>query len=80
MDWTKVTNNAEVKKLLEQRTEIENKVKAIDENALIMYELELLSMPRVSGFKNNRNCNCGGHETYKTPGGLVRCKDCGAVR
>ena len=51
MDWTKVTNNAEVKKLLEQRTEIENKVKAIDENALIMYELELLSMPRVSGFK-----------------------------
>lgn len=47
MDWTKITDNTEVKKLLKQRTEIENKIKAIDENALIMYELELLSIPRV---------------------------------
>lgn len=47
MDWTKVTDNAEVIKLLKQRTEIENKIRAIDKNVLIMYELELLSMPSV---------------------------------
>tara|TARA_B110000285_G_C15076604_1_gene591122 strand:- start:750 stop:902 length:153 start_codon:yes stop_codon:yes gene_type:complete len=50
MDWTKITDNAEVIELLKQRTEIENKIKAINKNALIMYELELLSIPNVINF------------------------------
>ena len=45
MDWNKITNNTEVKKLLEQRKEIEEKINSMDKNALIMYELEILSIP-----------------------------------
>ena len=47
IDYSKITDNPRVIELLKQRTEIENKIKAIDENALIMHELELLSLPDV---------------------------------
>ena len=42
IDWTKVTDNEEVIKLLKQREELEKKIRAIDEKALINYELEAL--------------------------------------
>jgi hypothetical protein len=44
VDWTKVTNNEEVITLLKQREELENKIRAIDEKALINYELEALQL------------------------------------
>ena len=47
MDWIKITDNPKVIELLKQRIEIENKIKAIDETALIKHELELLSLPDV---------------------------------
>ena len=66
MDWTKITNNQRVISLLKQRQKIEKEIKAIDENALIMYELEVLSIPDVvnSGFycmdaeNSNGSCHC----------------------
>ena len=48
IDYSKITDNPKVIELLKQRIEIENKIKAIDETALIMHELELLSLPDVS--------------------------------
>jgi len=45
IDYSKITDNPKVIELLKQRTEIENKIKAIDETALIRSELELLSLP-----------------------------------
>jgi hypothetical protein len=47
MDYSKITDNPEVIKLLKQRIELENKIKAIDENALIKHEIELLALPDV---------------------------------
>ena len=44
IDWKKVTNNKEVIKLIKQRNKIEEKIRAIDENALIKYELEILQI------------------------------------
>ena len=69
IDYSKITDNPKVVELLKQRTEIENKIKAIDETALIMHELELLSLPDVVVPKGtlcgkNENklgmCNCCG--------------------
>ena len=48
IDYSKITDNPEVIKLLKQRIELENKIKSLDEMALINYELELLSLPAVS--------------------------------
>ena len=74
MDWTKITDNAEVIKLLKQRTEIENKIKAIDKIALIMYELELLSIPSVVGQSEQLFCfNCKHHEDIHK---LEPCNNC----
>lgn len=42
IDLTKVTNNEEVIKLLKEREKIEEQIRAIDEMALVRYELELL--------------------------------------
>ena len=47
IDYSKITDNPRVIELLKQKTEIENKIKAIDETALIKHELELLSLPSV---------------------------------
>lgn len=47
IDYSKITDNPEVIKLLKQRIDIENKIKSIDETALIMCELELLSLQNV---------------------------------
>jgi hypothetical protein len=47
IEYSKITDNPRVIELLKQRTEIENKIKAIDETALIKHELELLSLPDV---------------------------------
>tara|TARA_R110000803_G_scaffold210269_1_gene281643 strand:+ start:370 stop:633 length:264 start_codon:yes stop_codon:yes gene_type:complete len=54
IDYSKITDNPKVIELLKQRTEIENKIKAIDETALIMHELELLSLPDVVGQSQQR--------------------------
>ena len=59
MDWNKITNNTEVKKLLEQRKEIEEKIKSMDKNALIMYELEALSTPNDIQKLNCIYCDSG---------------------
>jgi hypothetical protein len=55
MDYSKITDNPKVIELLKQRIEIENKIKAIDENALIKHELELLSLPDV-GVCSREDC------------------------
>lgn len=47
IDYSKITDNPKVIDLLKQKTEIENKIKAIDETALIKHELELLALPDV---------------------------------
>jgi len=42
IDWTKATNNEEVIKLIKEREKIEEHIRAIDEMALVRYELERL--------------------------------------
>ena len=48
IDYSKITNNSEVVKLLKQRLKLEAKIKALDPMALINHESELLSLPDVS--------------------------------
>jgi hypothetical protein len=72
IDYSKITDNPKVVELLKQRTEIENKIKAIDETALIMHELELLSLPDVVDCKHdNEIMRQGDGFVYST------CGDCG---
>jgi hypothetical protein len=70
IDYSKITDNPKVIELLKQRIEIENKIKAIDETALIKHELELLSLPDVVSMLNCDGCIWkGGDDTL--------CGDCG---
>jgi|TARA_B110001452_G_scaffold188460_1_gene158768 hypothetical protein len=48
MDYRKISKNIEVIKLLKKRKEIEDKIFKLDENALINYELKLLSSPVIN--------------------------------
>jgi hypothetical protein len=48
MDYRKISKNIEVIKLLKKRKEIEDKIFKLDENALINYELMLLSGPAIN--------------------------------
>ena len=49
IDYSKITDNPEVVKLLKQRIELEEKIKSIDPMALIYHEFELLSIPYEKG-------------------------------
>ncbi len=40
IDWTKVTDNEEIIRLIKEREKIEEQIRAIDEMALVRYELE----------------------------------------
>ncbi len=42
IDWTKVTDNEEIIRLIKEREKIEEQIRAIDEMALVRYELETL--------------------------------------
>lgn len=42
IDWKKVTDNEEVIRLIKEREKIEEQIRAIDEMALVRYELEAL--------------------------------------
>ena len=42
IDWTKVTDNEDLIRLIKEREKIEEQIRAIDEMALIRYELEVL--------------------------------------
>jgi len=44
MDYAEITQNNEVIKLLKKRKEIEDEIYMLDENALINYELKLLTI------------------------------------
>ena len=48
MEYRKISKNIEVIKLLKKRKEIEDKIFKLDENALINYELKLLSSPALN--------------------------------
>ena len=48
IDYSKITDNPKVIELLKQRIELENKIKAIDETALINHEIELLNLFSVN--------------------------------
>jgi hypothetical protein len=48
MDYSEITQNNEVIKLLKKRKEIEDKIYKLDENALINYELKLLNSPVIN--------------------------------
>ena len=48
MDYRKISKNIEVIKLLKKRKEIEDKIYKLDENALINYELKLLSSQSIN--------------------------------
>ena len=48
MDYKNISNNIEVIKLLKKRKEIEDKIYKLDVNALINYELKLLSSPAIN--------------------------------
>lgn len=39
IDYTKITNNLQIIKLLQQREEIEKQIKLLDDTVLIHYEL-----------------------------------------
>jgi hypothetical protein len=74
IDYSKITDNPKVIELLKQRIEIENKIKAIDETALIKHELELLSLPYFVVPKGTLCCNEG--DEIMTEDGSVICKVC----
>lgn len=42
IDWSKVTDNEEIIKLIKEREKIEEQIRAIDEMVLVRYELEFL--------------------------------------
>ena len=44
IDYSKITDNPKVIKLLKERIELEKKIRVIDRKALLNYELELLSL------------------------------------
>ena len=67
IDYSKITDNPKVIELLKQRIELENKIKAIDETALIKHEIELLSLPDVVSSK----FYCAKEKQHP----LKRCKD-----
>ena len=48
MNYKTISKNIEVIKLLKKRKEIEDKIFKLDENALINYELKLLSSPAIN--------------------------------
>ena len=48
MDYSEITQNNEVIKLLKKRKEIEDKIYKLDENALINYELKSLNSPVIN--------------------------------
>jgi hypothetical protein len=58
IDYSKITDDPRVVKLLKLRIEIEDKIKAIDETALIKHELELLSLPDVVSTSKCCNVDC----------------------
>ena len=48
MNYKTISKNIEVIKLLKKRKEIEDKIYKLDKNALINYELKLLSSPSIN--------------------------------
>ena len=48
MDYSEITQNNEVIKLLKKRKEIEDKIYKLDENTLINYEFKLLNSPVIN--------------------------------
>ena len=48
MNYKTISKNIEVINLLKKRKEIEDKIYKLDENALINYELKLLSSPSIN--------------------------------
>ena len=48
MNYKTISKNIEVIKLLKKRKEIEDKIYKLDENALINYELKLLSSQSIN--------------------------------
>lgn len=44
IDYNKVSDNYEVIKLIKERERIEKEIRALDEMALINYELEMLNL------------------------------------
>ena len=44
LNWQNITENKTVKELLLQRMQIEQKIKELDEKALINYEIEALKL------------------------------------
>ena len=50
MNYKTISKNIEEIKLLKRRKEIEDKVYKLDENALINYELNLLSSPEINKY------------------------------
>lgn len=43
INWTKVSDNEEVIKLIKEREKLEEQIRAIDKMALVRYELEILA-------------------------------------
>lgn len=72
MNWNNITENAEVKKLLKEKMELESKIRAIEPNALIMHELELLSIPSVVDCKHENEAMFQGDGFV-----YAECADCG---
>jgi hypothetical protein len=44
IDWTKVTDNEEIIRLIKELEKIEEQIRAIDEMALVKYEIEKLQL------------------------------------
>tara|TARA_R110000803_G_scaffold209521_2_gene279306 strand:+ start:1009 stop:1260 length:252 start_codon:yes stop_codon:yes gene_type:complete len=67
MNWDNITKNVYVKRLLKERIKLENKIKSIDENALINYELEVLTIPVVVGQSEQFYCVSSSALVYGKP-------------
>jgi len=59
IDYTKVTDNEEIIKLIKKREKIENRIRAIDKMALVRYELECLYFDPDTTTTSMTKCKCG---------------------
>lgn len=85
MNYSKVTNNDEVVRLLKQRAKIEKQIQKLDNKALINYELEKITDSEMNDIDTSEEkyhmetaikCPfCGNVQEYKD--GTIICSICG---
>jgi len=80
MDYSKITDNDEVIRLLIHRRRIEKQIQEIDSEALIKYELEKLAEPQANGSKTSTNSVVCSNWMPSKETSATRCSNCGHDR